>query len=173
MGFEVKTVLNAETLIAYQKMAGRSVLKQRTLVVRGALLLAGLLGLTLSAVALGAAGMTLFVLLGILLSALCLTMGIMWYNYTAGKMAKRTPADFEQEFFFSEENMAAVAGGRQLSHSYRDFMTVAESEGYFVLFLDPRSGYILPKNGFLKGKPEEFGAFIAQKTGQSVTPVKL
>ncbi len=173
MGFEVKTVLNAEALIAYQKMAGRSVLKKRTLVLRGSLILAGVMGLTLSAVALGAAGMTLFVMLGILLSALCLTMGGMWYNYTAGKMAKKTPADFQQDFFFGEENMAAVAGGRQLSHGYGDFMAVAESEGYFVLFLDPRSGYILPKNGFVKGRPEEFGAFIGEKTGKRVTPVKL
>lgn len=173
MGFEIKTVLDMETLLAYQKITGKSIQKRKTILARGALIVLGVVGLTMCAYAMGMAGVNSTGILGVVLSALSLSLGVAWNSYHTWRIAKHTPANFEQRFYFAEENMAASAGGQELAHRYGDFKTVAESEDYFVLYQHPKMGYILPKSGFVKGRPEEFSKFIAEKTGKPVVSVKL
>lgn len=173
MDFEVKTVLDAKTLVDYQKIAGKTVLRKKTVLTRGALFLAGVLGLTICAVGVATSGVNVTVMLGTLLSGLCVALGAVWYNYTTWRVSRKTPSGLEQTFFFSGENLVASAGERRVVHGYRDFVALAESGGYFVLFLNSRSGYILPKSGFLKGTPEQFGPFIEEKTGRKLAPANL
>ena len=173
MEFEVKTVLDAETMVAYQKIAGRTVQRKKTALTRGALFLAGILGLTICAAGAAMSGVNGTVLLGTLLGGLCVALGAVWYNYTAWRVSRGTPGGLEQTFIFNGENLVASAGGQQVLHGYRDFSVLAESERYFVLFLNSGAGYILPKRGFLKGTPEQFGPFIEEKTGKKLTPAKL
>ncbi len=173
MEFEVKTVLDAKTLVDYQRITGRTVQRKKTAMTRGALFLAGILGLTICAVGIATSGFNTTVLLGTLLSGACVALGAVWYNYTTWRVSRKTPSGLEQTFFFTGENLVASAGEQRVLHGYRDFSALAESEEYFVLFLSSRAGYILPKSGFLKGTPEQFGPFIEEKTGKKFAPAKL
>lgn len=173
MGFEVKTVLDLEAITAYQKITGKSIQKRKTILARSALVVVGVVGLTMCGYAIGTAGVNGTGILGMVLSALCLSMGTAWYSYHTRRLARRIPANFEQHFYFGEENMAATANGQELAHAYSAFKTVAESEDYFVLFQNPKMGYVLPKSGFVKGQPADFSKFIAEKTGKPVIPVTL
>ncbi len=174
MEFEVKTVLDAKTVMDYQRLAGRTIQRSRTVLIRAALVVVGLLGLTLCGfgmAAIGGANLTIGV--GVVLSALCLMMGLSWYQYQARKSLRGVPAEFEQRFYFSDAGVVAKSESEQLLHNYSDFCALAESEDYFALFLNRRSGYLLPKSGFLAGDVKAFGRFIQEKTGKEITRAKL
>ena len=44
---------------------------------------------------------------------------------------------------------------------------LCEEDGYFVVMLDRRRGFVLDKAHFLTGTPEAFAAFLEERTGQS------
>lgn len=173
MGFEVKTVLGKEEVMAYQRISGRTIQRRRTLFARISLIAVAILGLTGSAVGVAAAGFTGSIALGILLCAACFAMGTRWYEYVAWRSGRKVPEGFTQTFYFDENNVVGQAEGQQVLHRYSDFAGAAESENYFCLFLNKKVGYILPKEGFLKGEPKDFGAFIQQKTGKDLPFVKI
>lgn len=46
---------------------------------------------------------------------------------------------------------------------YNQFVKLGEMDQYFYLFINDQLGYIINKNGFYKGYPDHFEAFIKQK----------
>lgn len=173
MNFEVKTILNAKTLVDYQRMAGKTVLRKRTLLQRGGLLGVGVAGLTICSVGLAQAGLNGAILFGILLSAIAFVMGLRWYQFQTWKLRNSVDEGFQQNFCFTEAGMSAQGGETKLAHPYSDIYAVAECDEYFCLFLSRRAGYILPKDGFQAGEAARFGAFIEEMTGKKIDQIKI
>ncbi len=173
MEFEVKTVLGAEAIMAYQKINGKTVERRNVTRIRAGLIAVGVLGLTGSAVAIGAAGFTGAVAFGVILSMACFALGLCWYQYAAWRVARRVPEGFTQEFYFGENGVVGKSSGEQIFHNYSDFIALAEAQDYFCLFLNNKLGYVLPKKGFFRGTPEAFGDFIKKMTGKDLPLVNI
>lgn len=173
MEFQVKTTLGQKEILAYQRITGKTVQRVKMNVLHWGLVGLGLVGLTASGAALatvqGGAGS----LLGLALSTICFVWGINWYRYLVWKVGRRLPADFQQEFLFGEDGMLARSVNEKVSHRYGAIYALAESQDYFVLFLHKGAGYILDKQGFEVGSPEEFATHIQEKTGKQISRVTL
>lgn len=173
MEFLVKTVLGKTEIMAYQKVSCKTVQKLKMTAIHWGLIVFGVIGLTANGVALGASRGGAGAILGILLSTLAFVWGVNWYRYLTYKTARRLPAHFEQKFYFDETGVVAQGGTEKVVHQYGEFRALAETEDYFVLFLNQSSGYILSKAGFLQGDPTEFGTFLQKKTGKKLPFVKI
>lgn len=173
MEFLVKTDLGKTEIMAYQKVSCKTVQKLKMTLLHWGLIGFGLIGLTASGVALGTSGGGSGAFLGIALSTLAFVWGVNWYRYLTYKTARRLPEHFEQKFYFDEANVVAQGGAEKVIHRYSEFCALAETEDYFVLFLNRFSGYILSKKGFLQGDPAQFGTFLKEKTGKKLPLVKI
>lgn len=173
MEFLVKTDLGRTEVLAYQKVSCKTVQKVKMTAIHWGLIVFGLIGLTANGAALGASRGGAGAVLGIALSTVAFVWGVNWYRYLAYKTTRRLPAHVEQKFYFDETGAAAQSGAEKVAHAYGAFRALAETEDYFVLFLDRESGYILPKTGFQRGDSSEFGAFIREKTGKALPFVKI
>lgn len=123
----------------------------------------------------GGAGMVTMVLpclvlmacgLGLLLS-LCrmpLGAGASWRSYPE----KGKPL----VYCLTEDGVTCRSAGSRLELDYSRIQCVLEDRERFYLFVDRRAAHILRKDGFAQGAPEDFPAFIAQKTGQPVEYIK-
>ncbi|MFR1052462.1 MAG: YcxB family protein [Lachnospirales bacterium] len=173
MEFLVKTDLGKTEIMAYQKVSCKTVQKLKMTAIHWGLIGFGLIGLTASGAALGVSRGGAGAFLGIALSTLAFVWGINWYRYLTFKTARRLPERFEQKFYFDDTGMVAQGGTEKVVHQYGEFWALAETEDYFVLFLNKFSGYILSKAGFLQGDPAKFGAFLKEKTGKELPLVKI
>lgn len=173
MNFEVKTVLTKKEIMAYQRISGKTVQRGRLLGSRGGLIFIGLAGLTGCAVAGNLSGFNVTVLIGFVLSAMCLMMGINWYGYLTWQNSRGGALGMELTCFFVPEHAVIRSGTVEALHKYSEFIALAESEDYFALFLDVKSGYILPKANFLHGDPAKFRDFLENATGKTVSQVKI
>lgn len=72
----------------------------------------------------------------------------------------------------TEDGVICQSEGSRLNFAYSLVQCVLEDRERFYLFVDQRAAHMLRKDGFVQGAPEEFRAFITQKTGQPVEMIK-
>ncbi len=174
MHFQVKTTLGRAEIAAYEAITSKTVQRVRRTLCHWGLIVVGLLCLTMTSVGLAMAGGGAGGVIGIVLGAIAVVWGLNWNRYLVWRTARRVPEGFGQTFFFGgDQVVVAVGQSRQVTHSYRDFRAVAESEDYYALFLTKFAGYLLPKAGFTKGEAAAFGPFLREKTGKDLPFVKL
>lgn len=173
MEFEIKTTLRKEEVQAFQRLSCRTVLKGRTTAMRLGLLALGVV------VAVGATaqirtgeGITLAIW-GYILAVLSIAGSVLMERYLAWKSASRIQGEPEELFFFSEDNLLAESGKEKIIHRYDKLIAGAESQNYFIVFLDRDSGYVLPKEKFVVGDPAQFKAFLERKMGKKIPFVKI
>ena len=79
----------------------------------------------------------------------------------------------EQKAFFKEDNYEIIAGEDHAVGEYGDLWKIGQSKDYFLLFLGKNVGHILAKAGMTGGTPEQFQAFLEEKTGKEMLQLKL
>ena len=79
----------------------------------------------------------------------------------------------EQKAFFTEEHYEIIAGEDHAVGEYEDLWKIAQNDRYFLLFLGKNVGHILAKEGMTGGTPEQFQAFLEERTGKQMFQMKL
>ena len=73
---------------------------------------------------------------------------------------------FDDDYFYMRSPVLAV------TYTYQSIMEIVETDEMFLLFISKNSTVEIPKNSFSVGNADDFRAFISQKTGLPVTPIK-
>lgn len=81
--------------------------------------------------------------------------------------SREVNATFKNDSFYVHRTQAAESW-----LPYREIKAVCETKEYFALLQSRNHGHIYDKNGFSWGTPEEFRAFIQQKTGLKIQKVQ-
>lgn len=87
-----------------------------------------------------------------------------WRNYSA----KGTEALLE----FFEDYFATYLPTAESRTSYTVIQKLFEDQARYFLFVNKNSAVIVRKDGFTVGDPAEFGAWIAEKTGEEITKLR-
>lgn len=80
--------------------------------------------------------------------------------------------DAPMEFWFEDDAFFVRADNTSSSYRYHALSDVWESGSHFYLFCSGKMQYILRKDAFTQGDPEQFREFIQQKTGKAVEYAK-
>ncbi len=72
------------------------------------------------------------------------------------------------QYDFGPEDIHAKNRQEETRLRYDGFVKFHETDRHFFLFLRRNSALVLAKRGFAAGKPEDFAAFFAQKSGLPV-----
>jgi len=91
-------------------------------------------------------------------------------GWLAGR--KMLPGTETGETLFTEEGFVTSTAAAETHWNHTQIKAVYETRDYFVFFLSNRHGQIYDKRGFLEGTPEDFAAFIREKTGKPVEYIK-
>jgi len=153
--FELQTTVNKDLM---KQLAHYSLMKPRLRISRLLLLCIGLFELWLSSPASIAVGVIA------LLYALCYPMLIQW-NYWRRNQPK---AGTLYAYSFFDDRFTIVNGSLSQSAQYDDLFEVEETKEVFGLKRDKNGTVILPKPAFTTGSPEDFRAFIQEKTGKKI-----
>ena len=137
------------------------------------MLLAGLLGVGAGLYAIAKIGFSFGPLAAVVLGLVLIVADAKYYQYLAWNNGLRLAKGMEQDFVFEETAVVASTEIEKVVHNYTAFAALAETDKYFVLYLNKYAGYVLTKEGFLQGKPEDFRAFIQQKTGKTIRFVNI
>ena len=78
----------------------------------------------------------------------------------------------ELDYRFSEDGFTVTLPTSRTEMAYSSIAGVFEDAGHYVLLLPAKNGFILRKDAFTQGTPEQFRDFIAQKTGRPVKYVR-
>lgn len=153
--FEMQTTVNKDLM---KQLAHYSLMKPRFRISRLLLLCIGLFELWLSSPASIAVGVIA------LLYALCYPMLIQW-NYWRRNQPK---AGTLYSYSFFDDRFTIVNGSLSQSAQYDDLFEVEETKEVFGLKRDKNGTVILPKPAFTTGSPDDFRAFIQEKTGKKI-----
>lgn len=82
------------------------------------------------------------------------------------KTDKRFASPVEAEYMFSEDSFSYAIGANQGSMEYKLLYKVYESNDFFYLFVNRMEAYIVGKDGFTSGSPEQFRNFMMSKMGK-------
>lgn len=71
-------------------------------------------------------------------------------------------------FSFDEDGFSEETRAVTTRRAYAEICDICQCKDYFLLFLDEANFYIIKKNSFMIGDPEQFKPFIEEKTGRQV-----
>lgn len=72
------------------------------------------------------------------------------------------------EYRFCDEGFTEIDEIQESRIKYTALIKLVETNGYFLLYVQKRAAHILPKARFTAGNPEDFAAFLEEKTGKKV-----
>ena len=75
-------------------------------------------------------------------------------------------------YSFCDEKLYVKTSVDEGTVHYDAFIKIVENKGYYLLFITKYSAHVLPKCDFTQGEPEEFRAFISEKTGLEIKYVR-
>lgn len=153
--FELQTTVNKDLM---KHFAHYSLKKPRLRISRLLLLCIGLFELWLSSPASIAVGVIA------ILYALCYPMLIQW-NYWR---RNRPKAGTLYAYSFSDDRFTIINGSLSQSAQYDDLFEIEETKEVFGLKRDKNGAVILPKSACTTGSPDDFRAFIQEKTGKKI-----
>ena len=81
------------------------------------------------------------------------------------------PGSNMAEAIFTESGYCSSAKAGSTEWSYENIVTVAEDGRYFIFILGRSHAQLYDKQNMTGGAPEEFAAFISEKTGKSVVRI--
>lgn len=79
--------------------------------------------------------------------------------------------DTPMRFFFGEDQFEAFEANGNSSYRYFTLTDIWEDENRFYLFMEEGMKYILQKQGFVEGEPDDFSVWIAGKIGKDIKKV--
>lgn len=163
--FENTTVYDSETLIALSETVSRIVRKQTFSVRKAAMLLAGILCCGIGIYCIVSAQQKV---LGLCLIPIGLLAGIRSLTVQKLKVWGGKPAESgrdERRFLFLDDGIRLVRGnGSQKGCLYNDIMLHAETETFFLLMQNFQTAFLVRKDGFTEGNPDDFRQFLIKKT---------
>ncbi len=89
-----------------------------------------------------------------------------------GRDSEKSISDKPMWFTFEEDRFFAWEPSGASSYRYHALTAIWEDEERCYLFLRGKMQYILQKDAFIQGAPEDFRIFIAEKTGKPVQYIK-
>ena len=173
MRFEMETTYDKPTVLAFQDILNRTVRAKRirltrilTLVVGCGALAYGLLWLW-AALTKGVSFMP--AVSGLIAGTIFLMLGIFYKKYigrSSRHMVSQQPVTIR--YSFDKYGYATLTGKNKQFSTYRIIHNICSGDGYYVIMLDRRRGFVLDKSRFLSGDPEQFAPFLEECTGKSI-----
>ena len=173
MRFEMETTYEQPTVRAFQNILNRTVRAKRirlvrilTFVVGCGALAYGLLwlwaavaeGVSAVPAVSGLAAGTIFLLLGIFYKK--------YINRSGRHMVNQQPVTIR--YAFDCHGYSTLSGKNRQISPYRIIHDICSGDGYYVIMLDRRRGFVLDKSRFLSGDPEKFAPFLEERTGKPI-----
>lgn len=153
--FEMQVTVNKDLM---KQFTHYSLMKPRIRISRVILLCLGLFELWLSSPATIAVGVIA------ILYALCYPILIQW-NYWRKNQPK---AGTLYAYSFFDDHFSLVNGSLSQSAQYDDLFEIEETKEVFGLRRDKNGTLLLSKSAFTTGTPDDFRAFIEEKTGKKI-----
>lgn len=170
MQFENCTVYDKQALLTLNRLEGKgpqkwSILAQRLVV---ALVGVGILPYGVMRMRRGQNGG-----IALLVGVLCLALAV-FHDHVNTWMTKRgmTRGEETNEFLFEDNFFFEKNRVGKMSHRYAEICALYHYRGYFFLVTDKKHTVMLKKSGFLEQSPEQFRAFIEEKTGKKMEDVQ-
>ena len=89
-------------------------------------------------------------------------------NVRRGRGLEKSISDKPMRFIFEEDGFSVWEPSGASSYRYHALTAVWEDKDRHYLFLQGKMQYVLRKAAFTQGTPDDFRAFISQKTGKPV-----
>lgn len=83
-----------------------------------------------------------------------------------------SPKNTEALVEFWEDYFAGYMPTSESRTSYTVIQSIFEDQAHYFLFASKNSAVIVRKDGFTVGDPNEFGTWIAEKTGEEITKLR-
>lgn len=168
MKFEVRTRNDDRAVRAFQVMAAKTVARKKNLIMRAGFAGIGLVFLVSTGVAIyGGTPNTVFRVLGLVLGAAFVVLGLCYTRFAAWQAGRGRRGEVpEIVYAFGEEEFSLSSGGVSEQHEYHEVFALGEGGGYYFLFMDAQTGFILDQKGFTEGDIAAFRLFIEEKTGK-------
>ena len=163
--FEIETVYDEKTFLEFQDLINGTLRVNRLKITRILFILVGIMSLVLTFMWISAKEPVPAIASGIM-AALFLLAGIFFDKYTAmGRRHNINRSIRNITYYFDKENYSAEDSKGLHKSPYTSLVSILESENLFAMMVGKRQGFVLSKDGFKKGTPEEFAEFIQNKTG--------
>lgn len=80
----------------------------------------------------------------------------------------------KQSFAFGEDSYEVTVEGivEHGREEYGEVLRLVETKDYFLLFMEKNAAHILPKRNLTGGTPEQFRAFLEEKTGRTAQQMR-
>ena len=136
--------------------------------VRFAVILLGLLYIVLSWAVRDPNALLYTILLGALASLAAFRPQIQgWISWRSVKDSAR-----DSELRFTDEGIQVSSSAAQGTNLHSKYGKIVETKEYFLLYPQKNLANVLPKADFTVGNPDEFAAFLAEKTGLTVEKLR-
>lgn len=161
--FVNKTTYDRAALIALNRMAERSVRKEKSYRTRLLCYTLGGIGLVGGAFCYPKQALvgSLLLLYGVLL----LLVGVNWNTFQLRSSQRQLQHGIQTcTYEFDETEFLCNTGAGVIRYPYDSVFAVISDEHWYAIFFDTAHGVILKKDGFTTGDPLSFRAFIGQHT---------
>lgn len=162
-----QTTYDKPTLTALNRLTCQTIQKTKTQATRGICLILGIAGIAVG-ILLGRKPdfsptvASLVMLYGLILFAASLFWS-RFQTWTSGRMMSEGMKHCT--FTFQEDALVADNEAASSRYAYHHFTALAEDDQWFVLYLDPKHGIILNKNGFTAGTAKQAHELLEKSTG--------
>ena len=175
MNFKVMLTYGKDEMEEFQRLAGKTEQKGRMLKMRLLYLVFAIAGFVGTGYLWSLGGNYRFAaVLPLIFGLLFLYRVFFFYRSVVGMLTGRSAQSLSEiEFFFSEDGFRAKNQYQTVDFDYDKILRVYETERSFVLFINSKEGYVLPKDAFKLGKPDDFRKFIARKSLEEVQYVPV
>lgn len=171
MEFQVHTIYDSATVRELQDLINGAGKERRKKTVRRNVLALGVVCLAGAAVSAVAAGNDVLAIVLLLAGILLLSIGAVFPAYLTvrqdredRKNGKRQAQ--ESDVCFSEDGFLIRNRRGERNYTYQSCLQLLEGPRHFVIMLGDTRAVALDKDGFLAGDPEEFRAFLEERTGK-------
>ena len=162
--FVNETSYDSRALSALNLMAEATVRKEKSNRTRMLCFILGIFGLVAGGILYPRQNLigSLLLLYGVLL----LLVGISWkrYQLRSSQRQLQRGAQLVRCEFDEEEIICNLQSGLIQRYTYNQIEAVVSNDAWYAIFFDMDHGFVLDKNGFVRGDPASFRSFIGQHT---------
>lgn len=175
MNFKVTLTYGKDEMEEFQRLAGKTEQKGRMLKMRILYLIFAIIGFAGTAYLWSLGGNYRFAAaLPLIFGLLFLYRVFFFYRSVVGMLKDRSAQTLsEVEFLFSEDGFRAKNQYQTVDFDYDKVLRLYETERSFVIFINSKEGYVLRKDAFKLGKPDDFRKFIARKCLEEIQYVPV
>lgn len=171
--YQITTTYDRETMLALQRVAGKTTRKWPTRLHRGIEFLFAAVLLGEGTILLWLRGPVYLIVLALLLGCLTLYMGVFYYRIGARQSQKlMVEGAAVQEITLTGEELVSHSAVEESHISYGVVRTLYYYGHYYFLFLDKKHSVILDERGIREGDPAGLAAFLEQKCGTALEVIR-